>query len=346
MSTKESGGVEQPVPPGNTPVAAGIDAPGKPETSTPVPGELPPPLRFFLQHAPGLRLPVRFGWRLGERWGDDRCAITAAALAFFGFLSIFPIVIAAIAILSRGLSSRPETLENFRNFVHGFFPGAASDITRQIDAVSHATDPATLGALAVASLLWSGRAYFATLASVLDTIWPHARARYFWQNQLALWSLFGGAGLLWLLSTGATFALRTAQSLAQSRADFFLNRSPAVWDWSGKILSFALTTLMFWLLYRFLPNVTTRRRRRLVWGAALIGGVGWEASKWLFTSVIAANVGRYEATYGSAAGVVLTLLWIYLSSSILLLGAEAAAVYEELDASNELPTPRRRKGDV
>lgn len=314
----------------------------KPPEST-----MPLPLQTLVKRAPALRLPIAFGWRLGERWGEDRCALTAAALAFFGLLSVFPIVLAAVAILSRSLASRPETLQGFHDFVKSFFPGAAGDITQQIDAVARASEPATLGILAVASLLWSGRAYFDTLASVLDTIWPHARPRPFWQHQLALWSLFGGAGLLWLLSTGATFALQTVQAVAISHADLFINRRPFIWDIAGKIVSFALTAVMFWLLYRFLPNVATRRRRRLVWGAAIIGSVGWEGAKWLFTAVIAAHVGRYQATYGSAAGVVLTLLWIYLSSSILLLGAEAAAVYEELDAAPSAPIVlNRRTGDA
>jgi membrane protein len=296
---------------------------------------LPPPLEWLANELPVSRPVLCYGWRLSERWGADRCPLVAAALAFFGLLSVFPMVLAAVAILSRILANNPEALAGFRSFVQSFFPGAAGEVTHQIDAVARATDPAALGLLAVASLLWSGRAYFDTLASILNVIWPHARPRPFLQHQLALWSLFAGAGALWLLSTLATFALQTVQALAQSRGDFFINRSPFVWDAAGRLLSFALTTLMFWLLYRFLPNVATRRRRRMVWGAALIGSIGWEGAKWLFTSVLTAHLSRYQATYGSAAGVVLTLLWIYLSSSILLLGAEAAAVYEELWAEKK-----------
>jgi len=314
--------------------------------SVPVAVAVPAWMEKVIETLPSFTFILRFGWRLWQRWGTDRCAIVAAALAFFGLISIFPVVMAAVAILSRALAGTPETLESFHVFVANFFPGAAGEITRQLDAVSDASNPATLSAIAVVSLLWCGRAYFATLTSVFDSIWPNASPRAFWRNQLALSALFVGAGLLWVLSTMATFTLKTLQAAARSSPQLAINQSPLVWDLAGKLVSFALTTWMFWLLYRFLPNVQNRRRRLLVWGASAVGGIGWESAKWLFTVVIGANIGRYHAMYGSAAGIVLTMLWFYVSSCILLLGAEAAAVYEEMDAASaEGLWRKRRKGE-
>ena len=85
---------------------------------------------------------------------------------------------------------------------------------------------------------------------------------------------------------------------------------------------------MFWLLYRFLPNVEGRRRRRLVWLASVLAAVLWEGAKFAFAKFLG-NLDRYQATYGSVAGVVVTMMWIYISSLIILLGAEAAAAYQE-----------------
>jgi membrane protein len=290
----------------------------------------PAPLLAAVERVPVLRRSMHFVWRFFERWGEDHCSIIAAAMAFFGILSVFPLVLAVVAILGRTITGNKEILTQFREFVASFFPGAAGEIMSEVDAISSATDTTALGAVAIASLLWSGRAYFDTLAAVLNGIWPHTQARFWIQHQIALWSLFIGAGVLWMLSTGATFALSAARALSAELPNLFVNQQPELWNFLAKLVSFILTTLMFWLIYRFLPNVTTRRRRRLVWGAALIGGVGWEISKWVFTSFIGSNVVRYKATYGSVAGIVLTMMWIYLSSLILLLGAEAAAVYEEL----------------
>jgi membrane protein len=69
-----------------------------------------------------------------------------------------------------------------------------------------------------------------------------------------------------------------------------------------------------------------------VLGAALLASIGWELAKFAFVHFLS-NVGRYNRTYGSVAGVMLTMMWIYLASLIMLLGAEAAAAYEETCAS-------------
>lgn len=297
--------------------------------------ELPIPVQNIVKRVPILELPVRFGWSFALRWDSDRCPLMAAAMAFFGLLSIFPLMLAAVAILSRGVSGSKGVLEGFRVFVSGFFPGAAQQIIHEIDAIAAGPDATALGIVAIGSLIWSGRAYFDTLASVLNTIWPNTKPRTFWSHQLALWSLFLGAGLLWLLSTAATVAFSTVRVLSARLPDLFLNRTPGIWQFMTHMLSWLLTFCMFLLLYRFLPNVETRRRRRVVLVAAVLGSLLWEVAKWLFTNVISHNLTRYQSTYGSVAGVVLTMLWIYFSSLILLIGAELAAVYEELCPPNE-----------
>jgi len=292
--------------------------------------ELPEWTNPVIERAPRLKAPLRFAWRFGERWGADRCPLMAAAMAFFGLLSLFPLVLAAAAILSRSVAGSPQVLEGFRGFIAGFFPGAAHQIIDEVNAVADAADATTLGIVAIASLMWSGRAYFDTLASVLNAIWPGAKPRSFLRHQLALWSLFGVAGILWLLSTAATIGLSTLQSFAARLPNLFWNRAPIVWSALGYLVSWLLTLGLFLVLYRFLPNVQSRRRKRVIGCAAVAGSLGWEIAKWIFSVVISHNLTRYQATYGSVAGVVLTMLWMYLTSVILLAGAEAAAVYEEL----------------
>jgi len=294
--------------------------------------ELPAPLETLLQRAPRLAWPVYFGWHLAERWGRDECPLKAAAMAFFGVLSLFPLVLAVVAILGQTVVADQNVLQQFREFIATFFPGVSGDILKEVDAVAANTNATTLGIFGVLSLLWSGRAYFDTLASVLNTIWPKATPRSFLMHQLALWSTFLGVGVLWLLSTGVTFAISAVRALNELLPDLFINRQPQLWDWLTWFTSWLLTTLMFWLLYRFLPNVQSKRRRRIVLGAALLAGVGWELAKFAFVHFLS-NVARYKSTYGSIAGVMLTMMWIYIASLIILLGAEAAAAYEETCAS-------------
>ncbi len=301
---------------------------------------MPPFLENFLQRAPFLRPTVRFGWRLFERWNDDSCPLMAAALAFFGLLSVFPLALAGVAILARFLAGNALALRDFAAFVTAFFPGAAGagiagEIERAVRSIAAGPDAATLSLVALGSLLWSGRAYFDTLATVLNRIFPGATARSFLGHQIALWTLIFGTGALFLLSMAVTFALSLAQSLAARFPDFFINRAPFVWDFLGRGASLTLTFAMFYLLYRFTPNRLTPPRRRIVVASALVATLGWEIAKWGFAQFLG-NVTRYEATYGGVAGVVVTMMWIYVSSLIVLAGAEVGATWEEMRKSPEI----------
>ena len=281
---------------------------------------------------PVLAWPVRFVWRIVMRWGEDECPLKAAAMAFFGLLSIFPLLLAAVSILATTLAGNTVALAGFQTFVEQFFPGQTGhDVSyamkNAVDKIAGGTNATTISILALASLVWSGRAYFATLAETLNSIWPRSKPRTFWQSQLVLWSTFAAAGVLWLLSTLATIAISVIGRILDYLPPSFLHRLPLV-DIASRISSWMLTVVMFWLIYRFLPNVEGARRRRIIWGAALLAALFWEVAKWGFAKFLG-NLNRYEATYGSVAGVVLTLMWIYVSSLIILLGAETAAAYEE-----------------
>jgi membrane protein len=298
--------------------------------------EYPTALSWVIARAPFLHWPLHFGWRVAMRWGEDQCPLKAAAMAFFGFLSIFPIILAGVSILATILAGNTAALEGFQTFVTQFFPGqAGQDISvamrNAVSNIAASANSTTVSLIALASLVWSGRAFFATLAEVLAGIWPRSKPRDFWQSQIVLWSTFIGAGFLWLLSTLATFALTFALRVLQFLPAGFRHALP--WfDIGSRVSSWLLTAFMFWLIYRFLPNVEGTRRRRIIWGGAILAAFLWEFSKWGFARFLG-NLDRYQPTYGSVAGVVVTLMWIYVSSTIILLGAEVAAAYEETCAA-------------
>jgi membrane protein len=295
---------------------------------------MPPFLENFLDRAPLLRGPVRFAWRFNERWDKDACPLMAASMAFFGLLSVFPLTLAGVAILARFLAGNATALADFSRFVGAFFPGASGagishEIERSVRAIAGGPDTTTVGLVAVGSLLWSGRAYFDTLATVLNRIFPGAEPRSFLGHQLTLWGLLFGVGALFALSTATTFGLSLAQNLAARVPELFINRAPYLWNILGKLAGWMLTLAMFYLLYRYTPNRTEPFKRRILMVSALVAAMGWEVAKWAFTRFLG-NVARYEATYGGVAGVIVTMMWIYFSSLIVLAGAELGATYQEM----------------
>jgi len=287
-------------------------------------------LKRYIKNNPRLKPVVYFCWIFVCRWGDDECPVKAAAMAFFGLLSVFPIILATVSILATVMAGNEEILNVFGEFVAQFFPGQAGNNISQavqmaVYRIASGPNAASLGVVALASLLWSGRAYFATLAAVLNRIWPQATPRTFLQQQLVLWGMFAAAGILGLLSMFSTLALAAMRPFVSALPLWFLNRLLLI-NIVSHVLSWSFAFLMFWLLYLFLPNVQARQRK-LILGAALFATIAWELAKYIFGNV-AGRVIHYEATYGGIAGVVVTLVWIYVASTILLLGAEGAAAWE------------------
>jgi membrane protein len=305
--------------------------------------QLPGPLRTLAQRVPALSCAIYFLWRISERLGKDQCPLQSAAKAFFGLFSVFPIVLAAVTILAQVLAVNRQVLDSFQNFVEEFFPGqTGNDISFQLQhavASLSGSDTTTIGAVALLSLLWSGRAYFMTLATVLNDIWPQARPRSLLQQQIVLWTTFVGAGALWLFSTLISLLSSAALSFIrtfQTRLQRFdvgwlqpLLHSISLADVVSRLSSWLLTTLMFWLIYWFLPNVREGRSKRIVLLCAAAAAAAWEAFRILYAGFLG-NMFNYAGVYGSSvAGVIATMMWIYFSSLILLLGAEAAAGYQE-----------------
>lgn len=295
---------------------------------------LPAPLQTVVQRVPRLRLAVRFGLGVFERWNELQGSLLAAALAFYGLLSLFPLVLAGALLLARFATNNGALLGSFSAFVGSFFPASsgvqvAAQVHGAVGKMAAGPSPWTTSLLAIASLLWSGRAYFDTLAGVLNRVFPGAVPRSFVQQQLTMAGLMVGSGALFLLSSATTLALSVAQSWAMRAPDLFLNRAPLAWSLLGKFAAWLLTLLMFWLLYRFAPNRTPAPPRRPVWAGALFSALAFETAKWLFARFLG-NVTRYEATYGSVAGVILTMMWLYFASMIVLLGATIGATWELL----------------
>jgi membrane protein len=300
---------------------------------------LPGPLQWLADKAPFLARVLQFGWRLSERWGFDKCPLIAAALAFFGLLSLFPILLAGMAILGNRLVQNPNELQSLQSFIRDFFPGGSGALLQerldeQIKLLVDSPAAPAVGIVSVLSLLWSGRAYFDTLASVLNSIWPNATPRTFLQHQIALWSTLAGAGVLFVLSSAVTFALSIAHSLSGHVPAIaqVLERQPFLWSSLTWFTSWLLTLFMFWTIYRFLPNAQPGGRGRIALGSALVASVGWELAKWAFTRFLS-DTARYGAVYGSVGSVVITMMWLYTSSMVILLGAEVSAAYLETRAA-------------
>lgn len=238
----------------------------------------------------------------------------AGSIAYYSFLSIFPLLLGVVAIL--GLFLPSETVqEQIFEFSEQYLPGSSQVIERNIENVI--TLRGTLGIFSIIGLLWTGSAIFGAFGRVINRAWGIHKYRPFYLRKARDLILAVCTSFLFLLSMASTVfssvipmidlpALRTLVIVANRLAGF--------------ILIFA----MFSLLYKFMPN--TKTSWRYVWLGAVVAAGLFEISRNVFT-IYLNNFANYEMVYGSLATIIIFLVWIYFSAFILIIGAEIVSEY-------------------
>lgn len=270
----------------------------------------------------------RRGWlQVTKRaWAEaklDQVPLLAAGVAFFAFLSLFPAMIAGVMLY--GLCSDPQTVADQAEQLSRALPqDAASVVTGQMRAIT--SQPAqTLGlglVIALVLALWSASGGVGNLITAINVSYDEEETRGFVRRKALALGLTIGAILFVIVSVsliavvpavldalGATGAVRVALEVAR---------------WLLLLVAVALALA---LLYRWAPD---RDAPRLSWVSV---GAGVATVVWLLASVgfsIYANrFGSYGKTYGTLAGVVVLMLWLWITAFVVLLGAEINAEAEQ-----------------
>jgi membrane protein len=241
-------------------------------------------------------------------------------------MSLFPALLFAIAIL--GFFGQQGLINDAANYLRD--AGAPSDVT---DAVTGALKSAqnkrgtAIGALllGIATSLYGASGAFGAVGRALNVIWRVEEGRGFVRKKLT----DIGFTLLCLVLVLLTLVLIfLGGSLA---GDVFGaiglgDTAATVWMYARWPLALCSMMLLYAVLYYAAPNVEVRRFQIITPGATF-GVVTWIVASAAFFLYVS-NFSSYGATYGAFAGAVILLVWLYLSSSVLLLGAELNAVID------------------
>jgi membrane protein len=245
----------------------------------------------------------------------------AAAIAYYALLSIFPFLLLVVSLfgtLAADDADRAEVL----SFIFRYFPTRFDFLVQQLDAFRQ--NPVALSLTGGLGLVWGSLGVFGALTSAINEAWGVTKPRSFWKHRLASFLMFAAA-------TGAMIAgllLVSAGHVVSSSvvATTFAN----VW-WIAFIRSLALqylATILFivavGLVYYFVPN--ERARFRDVWVGAIFTGVLWRGGFELFSWMTRRNA-QIQVVNGSIAVVVLFLMWVYVSTVILMYGVEFTAAH-------------------
>ena len=251
-----------------------------------------------------------------HRCSRDRIATEAASIAFYFFLSFFPLILALFALT--GLIGREAAFDWIMNELLAALPAEASGPIGEF--VHQVTSSRSAGALSIGLLLsvWTASNVFAVLADGLNKAYQARRRHQWWKRRaLALGLLLILAGAMIVLAI-SVLAGPTITRVLQVDIPF----GNLSWP-----LTLLLAVAMMWLIYYWLPNHDQSRSKRWILGGAMVGTILWVGATLAFRLFLSYTP-RFSAIYGLVGGMAAFLIWLFLTAMSILVGGEVAAAME------------------
>ena len=263
-------------------------------------------------------------WTALRAWWDDDALRLGASLAYYTLFALAPILLVATAVAGLVFGAEAVRGEIVGQLDHLVGREGARAVQSLLEGASHRRAGILATALGSITFVIAATGAFLELQAALNTIWrvkpnPRANLRAFVLDRLRSFSLVVAIGFLLMVSLAVTAALAALNAWVARRSPSI----PLAWSAVNVLVSLGVSTTLFALLYRFLPDV------RLRWRDVTIGAF---VTAVLFTvgqQLIGLYLGQSSvaSSYGAAGSVMILLLWVYYSCQILLLGAEFTRVY-------------------
>jgi membrane protein len=253
---------------------------------------------------------------------DNDLTTSAAAVSYFFMLLLFPTLLLLLVIGNHLIG--PDRVEKYViGQVLAFLPGAQSFVRKNLESISNVSVSLIISCLII--MLWAASWIFTVIEKALNRIWgtyprPFLRGR---GVNFAVMSL-----ILLLLGASALFtAFMSGLKAAVEKIPLRFGPETAeltslAWQVVFIAASTILTIILFTILYKLLPNTKVPTREALA--GAVLAGLLWEGAKFGFAYLL--PFFHYDLLYGSIGAGVALLSWVYLSSIIMLFGAQLTAL--------------------
>jgi len=278
-------------------------------------------------------------WRALVELVNSNDLTHSASIAYYALLSLFPFLLLVFSLLGSITEDDNDRIAVL-TFVFRYFPTKLDFANNQLLALSETS--VRLGVAGGLALIWASLGVFGAITSAVNEAWGVERQRSFWKHRMVSFLMLVAAGLVMIVALLLVSAVEVAQASAfgvmLGRFHWLAVLRTLTFDY----LATVLLTLGVGLVYYFIPNAKTRFRD--VWVGAVLTGVLWRAAFSGFAWYIARNKSM-TMIHGSIAAVVVFLLWVYVSSIILMYGVEFTAAYARLrrrrpDDMPAAPSPR------
>jgi membrane protein len=267
----------------------------------------------------------------------DNLTVWAAALTYFGVLSIFPALLVVVSVLGLiGESATGALIENLEEVAPGPAQEIMTNAIRNLEGAGSASGFAFV--IGLAGAIWAASGYVDGFMSASNAIYDVEEGRPLTKT---LPVRIGLTLVLMVLAGVIAFSVTLTGGLAKEVGELVGVGDTAVdvWGLAKWPVLLLLVSLLFAVLYWGTPNV--KLPFRLVSPGSLLAVVGWVLASIAFAFYVA-NFSSYNKTYGALAGPIVFLLWLWISNICILLGAELNA---ELERSRKLEAGEVRDED-
>ena len=269
-----------------------------------------------------------------SEWNKDKASRLAAALAYYTVFSLAPLLIIVIAIAGSVFgeeAARGEIVKQIQGLVG---KDGAEFIQTAIENASKPAAGTIASIISIVALLFGASGIFAELQDALNTVWevqpkPERGLLNIIRNRFLSFTMVLGVGFLLLVSLVVT---ATLSALVNFVGDV-LPGIDALWQLVNFILSFVVTTVLFGLIYKVLPDVKIAWSD--VWIGATITSLLFSIGRFLLGQYLGNS--SFGSTYGAAGSLVVILAWVFYAAQILFFGAEFTQVYARRYGSQIVP---------
>ena len=280
--------------------------------------------RILLRLQAELRLTGLASWRGLVRLVTGNDLTHAAAIAYYALLSLFPFLLLVISLLGSMAADEQDRLAVL-TFVFRYFPTQVDFVRVQLDAFTATRVQVGIGG--ALALIWASLGVFGAITSAVNEAWGVEKQRSFLKHRMVSFVMLVASGGVLIVALVLVSAVEIAEA---SWFGSMLARFEWLRALQSLTLAYSATILLIvgvGLIYYFIPNAKTRFRD--VWVGAVLTGVLWRLAFSGFSWYIGRS-GRLTLIHGSVAAVVVFLLWVYVSSVILMFGVEFTAAYARL----------------
>jgi membrane protein len=262
---------------------------------------------------------------LWHKAARDQLFFLSSGITFNVLVTIVPLLLITISVLGILVESSTSARDQILSFIQRVMPLASSQAESLLFGLVE--DRGWLGVLGLVGLIWASTRLFGSLRTVLEIIFeiPPKERLGIVEGKIHDIRMVVVVGSLFLLTISMTTALNWLKNYGVGFLGLDAYNISWFWSFTSMIAAYVITYLMFFFVYRYVPDRWIPRQDAAV--AALFSSLLFELAKQVFVAYLA-EFGRFLELYGSFTNLVVVAFWVYYSSIVFILGGELARIVQ------------------